>query len=94
MLMSNPHIPDASGSVGDKSRIEQNIKGDRNQTIGQVLDGMVVYGTVIYNNPPAEPDSSTAQTKDPKIGANPYKGLLAFQETDGDRFFGRDPQIN
>jgi hypothetical protein len=35
---------------------------------------MVVYGTVIYNNP---------QTKDPKIGANPYKGLLAFQEADG-----------
>jgi AAA ATPase domain len=72
---------------------EQNVEGDRNQTIGQVLGGMVVYGTVIYNNPPAAPDSATAQTKDPKIGANPYKGLLAFQETDGDRFFGRDLQI-
>jgi hypothetical protein len=76
-----------------KLQSKQNVKGDRNQTIGQVLGGMVVYGTVIYNNPPAEPDSSTSQTKDPKIGANPYKGLLAFQETDGDRFFGRDPQI-
>jgi WD40 repeat protein len=75
------------------SPIEQNINGDRTQTIGQILGGMVVYGTVIYNNPPAEPDSTTAQTKDPQIGANPYKGLLAFQETDGDRFFGRDPQI-
>jgi hypothetical protein len=50
--------------------------------IGQVLGGMVVYGTVIYNNPPTEPNSSTPQTKDPKIGANPYKGLLAFQETE------------
>jgi hypothetical protein len=49
-----------------------------------VLGGMVVYGTVIYNDPSAEADSSTAQTKDPKIGANPYKGLLAFQEADGD----------
>jgi AAA ATPase domain len=83
-----------SDSSTPNSPIEQNIKGDRNQTIGQVLGGMVVYGTVIYNNPPAEPDSTTAQTKDPQIGANPYKGLLAFQETDGDRFFGRDPQIN
>ena len=24
---------------------------------------------------------------------NPYNGLAAFQETDRDRFFGRDPQI-
>jgi WD40 repeat protein len=32
---------------------------------------------------PADPDS--------RIGANPYKGLSAFKE--GDRFFGRDPQI-
>jgi hypothetical protein len=44
---------------------------------------MVVYGTVIYNNPQTETDSSIPQTKDPKIGANPYKGLLAFQEADG-----------
>jgi hypothetical protein len=83
-----------SDSSTPNSPIEQNIKGDRNQTIGQVLGGMVVYGTIIYNNSLAEPDSTTPQTKDPKIGANPYKGLLAFQETDGDRFFGRDPQIN
>ncbi len=72
-------------------QIEQDVKGDRNQTIGQVLGGMVVYGTVIYNNPPASADATANQ--DLKIGANPYKGLLAFQETDGDRFFGRDLQI-
>jgi predicted AAA+ superfamily ATPase len=74
-----------------KDSFEQNVEGDRNQTIGQVLGGMVVYGTVIYNNPPVTPD--TAQTRYPQIGANPYKGLLAFQETDGDQFFGRDLQI-
>jgi WD40 repeat protein len=28
-----------------------------------------------------------------EIGPNPYKGLLAFQETDGSRFFGRSKQI-
>lgn len=28
-----------------------------------------------------------------EIGPNPYKGLLAFQEEDSDRFFGREKQI-
>ena len=28
-----------------------------------------------------------------ELGPNPYKGLLAFQETDGDRFFGREKQV-
>ncbi|MGB8699973.1 MAG: AAA family ATPase, partial [Thermosynechococcaceae cyanobacterium] len=36
---------------------------------------------------------STAKPEAAEIGPNPYKGLLAFHETDGDRFFGRDPQI-
>jgi formylglycine-generating enzyme required for sulfatase activity len=89
--MSNSSMPDASNSSANNSQIEQDVKGDRNQTIGQVLGGMVVYGTVIYNNPPASADTTANQ--DLKIGVNPYKGLLAFQETDGDRFFGRDLQI-
>jgi hypothetical protein len=53
-------------SDSSNSQIEQNVKGNRNQAIGLVLGGMVVYGTVIYNNPPTEADSSTTQTKDPK----------------------------
>jgi hypothetical protein len=69
-----------SDSSTTNSQIDKNINGDRNQTIGQVLGGMVVYGTVIYNNPPTEPDSSTAQTKD---RSKPLQ-LLAFQETDVD----------
>jgi formylglycine-generating enzyme required for sulfatase activity len=89
--MSNSSMPDAFNSSANNFQIEQDVKGDRNQTIGQVLGGMVVYGTVIYNNPPASADATANQ--DLKIGANPYKGLLAFQETDGDRFFGRDLQI-
>jgi hypothetical protein len=46
-------------SDSSNSQINQNIEGDRNQTIGQVLGGMVFYDTVIYNNPPAGADSST-----------------------------------
>ncbi|MBF2009491.1 MAG: WD40 repeat domain-containing protein [Chlorogloeopsis fritschii C42_A2020_084] len=33
----------------------------------------------------------TSQIED--IGPNPYKGLLAFQEEDSDRYFGREKQI-
>jgi hypothetical protein len=91
--MEDPFSSSPNTTSYPNLQIEQNVEGDRNQMIGQVLGSMVVYGTVIYNNSPAVPDSSTAQTKDPKIGSNPYKGLLAFQETDGDRFFGRDLQI-
>jgi hypothetical protein len=89
--MSDASLPSDSPNV--TPQIQQSVKGDRSQVIGQVLGGMVVYGQVIYNNPPVEPDSSAAKTKATEIGPNPYKGLLAFQETDGDRFFGRDQQI-
>jgi WD40 repeat protein len=73
--------------------IEQNITGDRNQIIGQVLGGIIIYYAVTNNYYAVEADPPTAKTKDPQIGANPYKGLSAFQETDGDRFFGRDSEI-
>jgi hypothetical protein len=86
-------MPDTPPSSDSDSQIQQEVKGDRNQTIGQVLGGMVVYGQVIYNNPSVELDSSIAKPEAAAIGPNPYKGLLAFQETDGDRFFGRAPQI-
>ena len=69
--------------------------GDHNQTIGQVLDGgMVVYGqVVIYNTSTVDLDSSASKTRASEIRPNPYQGLLAFQENDGYRFFGRDQQI-
>jgi WD40 repeat protein len=86
-------MPDTPPTPDSEPQIQQDVKGDHNQTIGQVLGGMVVYGQVIYNYPAVETDSTTAKPEAAAIGQNPYKGLLAFQETDGDRFFGRDPQI-
>jgi hypothetical protein len=87
---------DASHSNSDSSLlIQQDVKGDHNQTIGQVLGGMVIYvsgGQAIFQAASTELDSS-AKTAPIDIGPNPYKGLLAFQESDGDRFFGRDSQI-
>jgi WD40 repeat protein len=43
--------------------------------------------------PPSEIPRNQPQPIKVDIGQNPYKGLMAFQETDGDHFFGRDPQI-
>jgi WD40 repeat protein len=90
--MEDPSLPPAANDLGPNLQIQQDLKGNQNQMIGQVLGGMVVYGQVIYNNPSVETDSA-AKADAAEIGPNPYKGLLAFQETDGDRFFGRDPQI-
>ncbi len=36
-----------------------------------------------------QPAVATAEPTAVSMGPNPYRGLLAFQETDGDRFFGR-----
>jgi WD40 repeat protein len=86
-------MPDTPPTPNSDPQIQQDVKGNQNQTIGQVLGGMVVYGQVIYNNPAVENDSTASKPEAVAIGPNPYKGLLAFHETDGDRFFGRDPQI-
>ncbi|MGB3754098.1 MAG: AAA family ATPase [Parerythrobacter sp.] len=84
-----------SDEEGLASQIKQETRGDRNQTIGQVLGGMVVYvsgGQAIINAGPDATSEANNASK-PELGPNPYKGLLAFQETDGDRFFGRDAEI-
>ena len=76
-------------------QIQQDIQGDRNQSIGQVLGGMVVYvsgGQAIFGTTSGQLEESEGK-KPSVVGDNPYQGLLAFQETDGDRFFGREKQI-
>ncbi|HEY9695859.1 MAG TPA: hypothetical protein V6D10_01105 [Trichocoleus sp.] len=39
------------------------------------------------------PSAQTASTPTKSLGTNPYRGLLAFQETDGDCYFGRETEI-
>jgi hypothetical protein len=60
-------------------QIQQNVKGDRNPTIGQVLGGMVVYGQVIYINSAVHTDSTNVKPESAAIGPNLCKGLLAFR---------------
>lgn len=86
--MSDPLPP----NPGDTS-LQQTTTGDRNQAIGQILGGIVVYvsgGQAIINTGREAPAPDKTSTP---LGPNPYKGLMAFQETDGDRFFGREKQI-
>ena len=52
-------------------------------------DGNTIY--VIHQTPPLRQESAA----DPpaQLGPNPYQGLAAFTEQDGDRYFGRETQI-
>jgi len=73
------------------NQTHQDTHGNSNQTIGQVYGGIVVYGnfTVTTSDIP-----STAASKAPKsLGPNPYKGLLAFHESDSERFYGRSREV-
>lgn len=77
--------------------LDQKSEGNQNQIIGQAISSTIYNVTggqiTIYQSQLDRALSPAAPPAPSVIGANPYKGLLAFQETDGDRFFGRDPQI-
>ncbi|MEB3233552.1 MAG: ATP-binding protein, partial [Leptolyngbyaceae bacterium] len=67
------------------------------QIIAKMTGGMNVGQLTVYVSQMQMPLETVAEKPQPsktRLGANPYQGLLAFQETDGDRFFGRDAQIN
>jgi hypothetical protein len=76
--------------------LDQKSEGNQNQTIGQAISSTiynVTGGQITIYQSQIDRLLPTPEAKPSDIGANPYKGLLAFQETDGDRFFGRDQQI-
>lgn len=71
------------------------LPDNRNIQINESADGSAIVagdGNTIYvihqttpqQNPPARPTS---------LGANPYKGLSAFQERDAANYFGRENQV-
>ncbi len=69
--------------------------------IGQtVIGATVIYGsvTIIQGSQASASERAvspafTEDTTSGKEGSNPYQGLLAFQPSDGDRFFGRATEI-
>ncbi|WP_017315667.1 ATP-binding protein [Mastigocladopsis repens] len=80
--MSDSGLRDENRSI----RVEKDaissaiISGDGNK--------VVIYQYQLEHQLKEEKVSTTGE-----IGANPYKGLLAFLEVDGERYFGREKQI-
>ncbi len=66
-------------SVGRDASGNAFVTGDNNHV------KVVIYQAVAERREPEEPPSE-------EIGPNPYMGLLAFHETEADRFFGREQQ--
>ncbi|MEO1466625.1 MAG: ATP-binding protein [Cyanobacteria bacterium J06633_1] len=86
-------------AFGDQAADNQINTGDnRSITIekdsisSQIISGngnkVVIYQYQLERQSVEETASTTGD-----IGANPYKGLLAFQSEDGGRYFGREGQI-
>ena len=91
-----PEIPASSTQIGQDAR----------GVIGQTVVGAtVIYGLVTiiqgsqasaseHTASPAATDVTTTSAPTPaEESHNPYQGLLAFQPSDGDRFFGRNAEI-
>lgn len=81
------------GQIGEASSIDfGSITIEKNANSSAVISGndnrVVIYQ---YQIPRQVAEDQSARVEE--IEPNPYKGLLAFQEIDGDRFFGRFKQI-
>lgn len=96
--MENQNIQDAGdnakqiGQIGQAESIDfGSIRIEKNANGSAIISGndnrVVIYQYQI------ERQVETQLTNVGEIRPNPYKGLLAFQETDGEYFFGRDKQI-
>ncbi|MFO0017360.1 MAG: AAA family ATPase, partial [Synechococcaceae cyanobacterium] len=91
-----PEIPAGSTQIG------QDARGVIGQT---VIGATVIYGSVTIiqgsqagasegaASPAAKDDTTPSALSPAEQGPNPYQGLLAFQPSDGDRFFGRATEI-
>ncbi|MDJ0719776.1 MAG: tetratricopeptide repeat protein [Prochloraceae cyanobacterium] len=73
----------------DRSKVTQIGKVEISQdSIGNtIINGQLI---IIETQRPIKKKETSTEAK---IGPNPYKGLLYFDETDSDRYFGREAQI-
>jgi Pentapeptide repeats (8 copies) len=90
--MQNHPDSDVVSPSDSANQIQQDIGSNSGQAIAQMIGGMAIGQLTVYLSQ-VRTQLETAQTPANKLGANPYQGLLAFRETDGDRFFGRETQI-
>ena len=82
---------------------QQVVNQEQNRAVGighDAIGNAIISGdgniVVVQNiTQQAEPEKSlTEEDTKTDIGPNPYKGLVAFDETDADRFFGREDQTS
>jgi hypothetical protein len=97
--MDNQNIQKAGDSAKQIGQIGQaesidfgSIRIEKNANGSAIISGDG-NRVVIYQYQIERPIAEDQSAKVGEIGPNPYKGLLAFQETDGSRFFGRSKQI-
>jgi WD40 repeat protein len=96
-MVNLPTSPN-SNSLDPINQIQQDSKGGYNQIIGQAVSSTIVNVTsggqvTIYRSEQERSFQAGSQNSSRPIRFNPYKGLLAFQESDSDYFFGREKQI-
>jgi uncharacterized protein YjbI with pentapeptide repeats len=80
-----PSLPQPS------TQIDQRADHNQGQVIGELVGGVAIGRLQVYLAQTLTHQPSAAAGV--ALGDNPYQGLKAFREADGDRFFGRDRHI-
>ena len=91
-----PTPPDSESAFTPETtnKITQDINETQGQIIAQMMGGLAVGQLTVYlSQTQTPPKTIETATDSVELGQNPYQGLKAFREMDGDRFFGRDTQI-
>ncbi len=91
--MAMPPEQSSERSSDSRTQIEQEVDKNDGQVIGEVSGGVVIGHLTVYFSQKTT-ESEPVRSEPSKFGPNPYQGLLSFRETDGDRFFGRQDQID
>ena len=69
------------------------IQGSQAPVSEDTAGPAAAVGTAATDGPAATDDTTPSALSPAEQGPNPYQGLLAFQPSDGDRFFGRATEI-
>lgn len=76
------------------NQIKQDIDETQGQVIAKMMGGLAIGQLTVYLSQAQTPRKTIETAPNAvELGQNPYQGLKAFREMDGDRFFGRDTQI-
>jgi hypothetical protein len=95
--MEDPAPNQSSDDADPRPQIQQDLKGDDNQAIGEMKGGTAIgkiVGNVIYNYYYREevktPIDDPAASADVDLLPCPYRGLFHFGPGDAEYFFGRE----